>query len=261
MKHNRLLKLGLVLVSSLLIVILIKQNVTTTKEKPSDPGESISSMALEKNSALVKKVFDSLILLSNRNIDDEFYRFAYFNVKDKNELSQEEKLYIAFESLYKNDDLNKENIEGDMEILRTSSDRVKEEIVKLFKDDSFDPVNVNYKSSSSCGIVDYLYTGTDYELKFKRCDKSTMGLNVSKLESAVKDGNYIRLTIKSMYAVPESTDSNQYIVKNYNNEEILATVNFADFNEDLLDQVDVKSYVFSFELKGDDYYLVNIKEA
>lgn len=258
MKDSRILKLIIVLISTFLILGIIKQNVTATKEIPVDNKQSSGALNLEINSQLVQNAYATLILLKDRNIDDEIYRYSYFNITDKNELTQEEKLYVAFENIYKNGGFEKETSD-EVEILKVSEEIVKNEIFRIFKDDSFAPVDINYKSSMNCGIIDFLYTGNSYELKYKKCDEKNKGFDVSKLVSAVKDGNFIKLTVKSVYAIKHNK-KDEYMVKNYNTKESLAEVSLDEINEELLDEVDAKSYIFSFELKGDDYYLVNVKE-
>lgn len=254
MRDSRIFRLGIVLVLAISIVVLIKCNVTATKEEANDSNESIALLNLEVNSELVQNIYSSLILLKNRALDDETYRYSYFNLKDKNTLSNEEKMYIAFESLYLKDKFLKEVVD-DIENLKISEADLKEEINHLFHDD-FSLIDVNYKSSLNCGIVDYLYTGTDYELKFKKCDEKHKGIDDARLESAVKDGNFVRLTVKSYYAVK---NSKRYDFKNFISDDTFLTLNELDSN--IIDNKEVSKYVFSFELKGDDYYLSNIQSS
>lgn len=260
MKNNKIMKLCLILMTSFVLIVLVKQNVTAKKEDPKEPQESSSIMNLEINSELVNNAYNSLILLNDRIIDDEFYRHSYFNInEEKDNLSNEEKLYSAFESLYRKDKFIKET-EDDIEILKINTDQVKEEILNLFKDESFDTLNVNYKPSINCGIVDYLYTGNTYELKFKKCTDKKV-IDRSKLENAVKDGNYIKLTLKSFYAT--QTEKDNYTIKNYGDDREIQSVTLKDIDEhldEIINNNQINKYTFSFELKGDKYYLVKIEK-
>lgn len=262
---NKKIKLTLIILVFLAIAIAVGCNVTATKENSNKNGSVIS---LELNSELVQSVMSKLDLLNNSALYDDTYKYLYFNIEDnQKELENDEKLYLIFEDLYKKEMFSKENLDGGLELLKIGADTVKDEMHELFNEKDIRLYEIDYKPSSNCGIVDFLYTGDAYELKYRNCSRNS-DVHKYKLEEARKDGDFIKLYIKSFYAYTDKKDfkANEkvFVVKNYNEDNSLGKVSFDDLankTDDIFEKYDIRSYVFSFGLKDDEYYLVSIGKA
>ncbi|MCI8497986.1 MAG: hypothetical protein HFG33_01100 [Bacilli bacterium] len=239
-------------------ILIMRKNITATKEIDNKPSNSGSMLALEMNSDVVKDVFSKLTLLEDK-IKSEKYRDLYFKFDgEEKSFSIEEKLYILFENIYERSlDSNDDEIVS----LEISQEELINEAKVMFNDEAFDAVAANFSTSLDCGIVEYLYTGQKYELKVKRCEESDV-ISKTRLEKAIKKGNFIDLTVRAYRIIP-SKKGKTFEVKNFNDDEILdkdTLDNIEAKEKTIFDEYDIQSYIFSFELKGDDYYLSSIKK-
>ncbi len=263
MEKNRFLKFTMVLIVVIGLTLLIKANVTLSKEPSSDEFGGKSNLALETNSDLVKNIYSKLTLLDDSLLSDN-YKYAYFKMKEnEKELSSEEKLYITIENLYS---LGKFDLEtdGDTETTKVNADYVIDEANTLFKGDNLDAKNITFVPSTKCGVTDYLYTGTEYQFTFTKCDEH-QDITRTELQSARKDGNYIVLRVKSFYATYQAASKKEkedhYVVANYNSEKDIIKISPDEIEERLpliTETYDVDEYEFYFELRGEDYYLSKI---
>lgn len=241
-----------------IITIIFRISITTKKETENKTGSKIE---LEIKSETVQKVYAKLDSLDYSVLYDDNYRYAYFENPNKEKiLTNDEKLYLAFESLYKSNKFDIEIIQSDIELLKIDKSLVKEKLKNTFKDSDFELDKIDYRISKNCGIIDYLSTETDYLLKYQKCDRSKK-ISKSKLISAFKEGNYIDLKIKAYYLLADTKKKNFYQIKNFNDEKILGSKSIDYINKNLdtiFDNYEIKEYTFSFELINDDYYLVKI---
>ncbi len=259
MKSKRKFRVLVVALISIAIFILIRLNVTATKEF--DKNEKNAILALEVNSEIVSEVLSKLSLLDDK-IGSDVYKNLYFKFGgEEKTLSIEDKMYIVFESLYKKGTLEEEILEDGEILYKTTPDVLKDEAASLFKDEDFDFLEANFVPSKNCGIVDYLYTGQQFEFKINNCDR-TNDITKSKVVKAVKDGNLIELRIKAFRAFIDKKDKNKYEIRNFNADNVLNRVTLDEFknkDEELFQNPLIEEYVFSFELRGDEYYLTKIK--
>lgn len=261
---NKKIKILLVVVLLLVLVILIKQNVSAKKEPETTLNDS--TLNLEINSDLVQGVYSKLSLLAQDGICDNNYGDLYFDFKeDKKEITNEDELYIALDSLYKNGVLNVEEDKDGRSVYKVEKETVVREIDALFKDSSFEPTSATISPSLDCGIIGYLYTGSSYELNIVPCDAEKTFFK-AKLVSASKEENYIKLDVKAFKALADEVNAeegNLYAIKNFDSDEILTQMTYSDL-EDNVDNVftsyEIDVYTFMFELKGDDYFLVGISK-
>lgn len=261
MKNNKLVRPIAILIVIIVLAFLIKSNVTFQKENPNDKN----NQNLEISSELVQNLYSKLTLLDD-SIGSDIYKNAYFKMTSNEKvLSDEEKLYITLENMYQNDRFELQEIENDQKKIVIDQKEIIDEVNSLFKGSDFDPKNINFLPSPSCGIVEYLYTGKEFSFTFSECDKAKE-FTKTELKSAHKDGNFIVLRLKSYRAIYRKKDkknkADYYIIKNHNEEEELMNIpknelynQFSTIIED--DRID--EYDFYFELKGDDYYLSKIK--
>lgn len=262
MKTDKLLRIAVCMAVMIALVLLIKANVTFSKEPSS--GSNLTSRVLETNSELVQNIYSKLTLL-NDSLSSDNYKHAYFKMNDnEKELSVEEKLYITIENMYKNDLFDIEKIDDKKEKTKINADRVIDQARSLFKGDSIDARNINFQPASSCGIVGYLYTGTDYEFTFKKCDPK-LEISRTELKSAKKEGNYVILRVKSFYASykkkSKKEKEDQYTIHNYNSDEELLKIPSSQLKEKIeliTETYPIDDYDFYFELRGEDYYLTKI---
>lgn len=261
---DRIIKLVIIVAVFLGIVVVIRNNVTATKEKVLNKGTII---ALELNSELVNKVESKLTLLKESVFYDDTYKYLYFDIGDKEKkLSLDEKLYIVFEELYREDKVQKEHRKSGVEFLEISSVDVKEKMEELFGiTDEVKLDEIEYKTSSTCGIVKYLYTDDKYELTYKACERDKE-VHKYELEEALKDGDIVKLKLKSFYAKTTRNHFNRddkiFSVRNFGKPDVVVKTSISNIDEmpnEIFDNYDISSYAFSFELKGEDYYLSSIE--
>lgn len=242
------------------MAILIKSNVTFSKEIP---GEDGSSKSLEITSELVKDIYSSLTLLDD-SLSSDIYRYAYFKMDStEKELSPEEKLYITIENMYSENEFELTDTEEGKKT-KVKADLIVDEANKIFKGEKMEPKNINFSPSLNCGIVGYLFTGTEYEFTFKECKQSDY--SKVELESARKEGNYVILQLKSYYATYQKKGKKEteghYIIKNYNSNDEIVKIKESEFDNrkgSITEDYPIDSYELYFELRGDDYVLSKIK--
>lgn len=253
------LKLTIVVLVSLGIITLIRFNVTATKETNIKQG--VSTLALEVNSDIVSKVTAKLTLLDDK-IGSDVYKNLYFDFEEKEKmLSIEDKMYIVFESLYEKDALEEEVLDDGEIVYRTTPAVIKEEALSIFKEEDFNFIDANFVPSKECGIVDYLYTGQNFEFKIKKCDNKN-DITKSKIVGALKDGNLIELKLKAIHAIVDKKDKTKYSIKNFREDDVLDKIDIKEIDgndEELFKNSKIDEYIFSFELRGDEYYLTKIK--
>ncbi len=261
---NKFIKLSVLILLLATIVVLVRQNVTTRKE-PNNQDVNNKAINLDINSELVQDMYKKLILL-NDVFNDENYKNLYFDFEDdKKVLSADEKLYITFNNLFTEDKFQIEEIDDKEKKLTISKTQVEEEYETLFKE-TINDTNIYYKTSKECGIIGYVNNDNDYELTYKICNDDDKVIDRVLLVSASKNGNFIDLKLKAFRAVynkkHSKNDLYKYDIKNYNDDKSLKLVE----KEEIIDNLNeifsiegINSYIFSFELKSDNYYLTSIK--
>ena len=240
---KREIKIILIIVCIFFIFLLIKFNVTATKEKISYTEKGQTIMNLDIRSKLVKDIYNSLNmdLINNTCVDcltNEHYNFIYY--KDQKILSDDEKLYIVFNELYKQEKFTyKQSVESKtLKKIIIDKFAVNEELKNKFNVNDTKNFNNNFVQSNSCGIKSYTYTKESYELEINPC-KDTYNYVQTKVVKAIKKDNHIFLYINKYDVInKESTDIQKYDETNKN----------------------VEKYKFNFKLDGDKYYLKNIKK-
>lgn len=254
--------------------MFIKSNVKVIETK-SVNNKSLSNLELDLdiNSEVVQRLYNSLnIDLIDKNCDtkscllNENYSFLYFNFDgEEKKLTDAEKLYIVFNSLYsKNAFAEDINEWGNRELVINKTD-VDNELINMFNVTNIKDFDNNFTISSNCGIIGYTFTGSTYNLVVNVCD-TPYKLGFSKLVSAKKDGNFIRLKVKSFYAETDNEDFTKddevYSIKEYNDDTEIAVTSYNKLytSDDIFDDYDFTEYEFTFELSGDDYYLKEIRK-
>ncbi len=261
---NKFIKMSMLILLLVVIVILVRRNVTTRKET-NVQEESNKAIALDINSELVQDLYKKLILFDDA-FDDENYKYLYFTFEDeKKNLSADEKLYIVFNSLYRGEKFQVEEIDENDKKLNISKNDVNLEYENLFKE-TINETNVYYKTSKDCGIVGYVSNDDEYELTLRKCKDNEEIIDKVMLVSASKNGNFINLKTKAFQGIYNKRYSKKnvfkYDIKNYNSDKSLKLVEkdeIIDSFSDIFTINEVNSYVFSFELKGDNYYLSSIR--
>ncbi len=258
MKTNANIKVLSIMGIIVVIGVLIRMNVTATKEEPSG-GQNLN---LEISSEIVQTLYNKLTILED-DLKSDNYKYPYFRMNGENskDLTPEEKFYIAVENMYHEGRFDIKKSANGIEKVRVSEEEMVDEVKELFKDEEFNPRNLNYLTALKCGLVNYLYTGSEYEFTINAC-KDEYEVAKNKLVGAIKEGNYVKLKIKSFLAVKSFSKNKKeilgYVLKNYNGDEI-AVVSSEELDADeIYDKYDFDSYIFSFELIGDDYRLMNI---
>lgn len=251
MRNYQKNKIFLLLLCIVGLIVLFRNNIEFKREIVINDGNS--SISLELQSSIVEDLYKKLVILDNDVFNDDLYKNLFFDFKEKEKmLSSDEKLYIAFNKLYidksfnvmKNDDI--ENLNIDVNTIKSS--------VKKIFDTEFNPLEVNYKSSFKCGIIDYLFTGEEYQIRFKSCEYRESHIK-NKLVGAFKNGDYIFLRVKAYNA--NKKDENYEIV-NFNHE-VLGEISEEEL-ENVFENYQVDEYEFSFILRSDDYYLEKIRK-
>lgn len=263
---NRKLKVVLFLILFSVVVVAVRQNVTAIKDYP---NREDSSIVIEQNSDIVSKILSKLDIFEDSIFNDDIYKYLYFNLeeKDKKSLSNDEMLYLSFEKLYKNGEFEKISLDDETELLKIESSKVQDTLKENFKIDDFKLYEVDYRSSSNCGIIGYLYTGDSYELKYKKCDNDKSILKV-KYQETVRMGDIIKLKVKSFYADTNKRKFNRadkvFSIKNHNENKSLGKVSLETLDNDsdkIFDKYDIYEYVFDFEFKEDDYNFLTVSRA
>lgn len=268
---------GKIFITVVIVFVLgmfIKHNVKVVETKV-EGKKSMSSLELELdiNSEVVQKLYNDLnVDLINKNCDmktcliSDNYSFLYFNFDEKEKvLNDVEKLYLVFNYLYSKKSFSENiNEDGNKELTINKED-VENELIKRFGNVNLKEFDNNFAISNGCGIISYTFTGNTYDLIVNECE-SIYKLGFSKLVFAKKDGNFIKLKIKSFYAETDANDFSKdekvYDIKNYNNDVPLAKASYNELytNDDIFDDYEFNNYEFTFELSGDDYYLKDIKK-
>lgn len=269
---KKIIKIIVAILIVVLFVILCKTNIKATKEAPVESSEeSTNVMRLDVNSTLVQNLYNGLnIDLVNSDCSGEEkclnnynYDFLYYKFDGTKTLSDQEKIYLAINYLYKNNLLTNTTPE-DKTSYTISKDDMQNTITELFGVRDFSNFNSEFSPNQKCGITDYTFTGESYLIETNVCNNNDK-VAKSKLMSAYKDDNYVTLNIKSFYYEKKSddtTDDQKVIdIKNFNTDEVLDTVSQNHIDEsadDLFDNKKTNEYLFRFELIGDNYYLKDI---
>lgn len=284
MKVKKIFKFVLLILIIVFMVVIVKLNVTATKEESPNESQSYSVLNLDINSEIVTKLYESLNLelinnecKDNSCLVDENYNYLYFiDTLEKKTVSFDEKLYLTFNSLYKNENYNLKETESSESTESTNNndstvtlifdeEKVKSEMETMFGPSDYESEsNDTFKKSKDCGIVDYIYTGKSYELTIQKCSEENNKNSVGKtsLISAYKDGDYIHLLLKSFYAVTEkdNADDNEniYTVKNFNSDTSITTVSkntLENESDKIFSDYPIDTYDITFVLVGTNYYL------
>lgn len=250
---NKKVKITIFVLLFIVLVILVKSNVTIEKESPSNLNEEKKVKdvtALDIKSKLVKDLYKSLNmeLINNtcnnyeKCLINENYLYIYYN--DNKVLSDDEMLYLTLNKIYRDGKYSTKNESNedsnDNNISKIVIDKiiVKEELKSLFnrKYKDFDNKLIQ---SNSCGIKEYTFTGEAYELTIKKCKSNNKDYVLSRVIKASKSGDKVTLVIEKY---TEKTDEKESI-KKY--EESSETKNYERYN-------------FIFKLNEDKYYIEKI---
>ena len=149
---NRKIKSILLIFVFVVLLVVIRLNVTAIKENPNREGTGI---VLEPNSEIVTKVLGKLDILNDSVFKDDVYQYLYFDVEagKSKKLSSDELLYLSFEKLYKSGDFTREQSGEDIELLSIGADKVSDVLENSFGRDDVKLYEIQYKVSSTCGIV------------------------------------------------------------------------------------------------------------
>ena len=265
MRNNKV-KLLLIVLCLIVLVFLIKSNVKMTKEEPPKAKESSKITKLNVGSNLVETLYDSLNLkLINNNCQkedkcliNEGYKYLYFTNEKEKVLSDDEKMYLAINSLYKKGAL--ENIsQEDKTSYYIDKDKMDNELIDLFGVKDLSNFNYTFKPDPNCGIIEYIYTKEKHEINTNLCVTSTEKA-LTKIEEAYKEEDNIYIKIKIFKydnkdnIVTIKTIDNELIDSYEINESNESSKDIADyFMDDRLD-----TYDFEFKLIGDNYYLQRV---
>ncbi len=237
------IKITIGIICIFLLCLLAKCNITATKEPTLNNQKDKSITNLDIKSKLVDDVYKSLNMnlinnTCNNCLTNTHYSFMYYT--DNKKLSDDEKLYIVFNELYKNEKYSYKQSEESRNENKIIIDKyaVSEELKNKFNINDMSEFDNTFVQSNSCGIKSYTYTKDAYELEINPC-KDTYDYVLSKVVKAEKKGNHIYLYI------------NKYDVKAKENDKIL---DYDDKNEN------IEKYKFDFKLDGDKYYLNMIKK-
>lgn len=260
---NRKIKSILLILVFVVLLVVIRLNVTAIKENPNREGTGI---VLEPNSEIVTKVLGKLDILNDSVFKDDVYQYLYFDVEagKSKKLSSDELLYLSFEKLYKSGDFTREQSGEDIELLSIGADKVSDVLKNSFGRDDLKLYEIQYKVSSTCGIVGYLYTGDSYELKFNHCDKAKK-IHKVKYQEALRVGDVIKLRVKSFYAETDKKNYKEedkvFDLKNYGKDTFLEKLSYKtlqDESDNIFETYTIDEFVFDFAFKDDDYHLLEI---
>lgn len=278
MKKNSIIKIIITLAVVFIGVVLIKKNVTAIKERFDDQdNQSFSVTNLDINFEIVQTLYNSLNLdlvdntcEMNKCLLNNSYTYLYYqNYDNKKELSDDEKLYFAFNSLYLENNFTSKEVEStEKKTVVFDGETVKNKITQLFGQIDYTNFTNTLKLSSTCGVTDYIYTGSSYELTLTECTQ-IRDFAKSKLYSATKENNYIYLIVNSFYAYTKKNEfepnENVFTVKEFDKDELLTktSLNELDKNTDnIFNKYETSKYTFKFELKSDNnYYLSSVEKG
>lgn len=257
---KRSIRILLVVICVCIAVVVLRNSITATREEDNKPKDSGSILALEMNSDIVKDVYSKLTLFDDK-IGSVQYSNLYFDFEgSEKDFTIEEKMYILFENMFDSERGEITREDDDIYSFKIDQGALGEEAKELFKDEVFEPIAANFGTSLDCGIIGYLYTGQEYELKIKKCEDKKEETK-TKLIEATKNGNFIELKMKAMKILPSKKGKN-YEVRNFSSDKVLmkdSLKNIEAKSEEIFERSDIDEYTFSFELKGDDYYLFSIR--
>lgn len=261
--NKKAIKILAALILVIVLIVLVKNNVKMTKEEPVKAKESSRITSLNVGSDLVEKLYDSLNLkLINNNCEkednclvNEAYNYMYFTEEKEKVLSDDEKMYLAINKLFKENKL--QNIsQEDKTSYFIDKDVLNNEITTLFGDTDFAAFNYTLKTNADCGIIEYTYLKDKHEINTNICVTSNEK-GLSKIEEAYKKEDNIYISVKVFKYVE---NDNIITIKTIDNEEIdsyeltESSKDIANCFED--DRVD--EYDFEFKLKNGNYYLQRI---
>jgi hypothetical protein len=211
------------------------------------------------NDSLDLNLINNTLNSNDDGLLDSNYYFMYFEgYKKKKTLSDTEKLYTVFSSLYrKNAFASDIETNDDTKKYVIDEETVKNEIVSLYGTTDFTNFDNNFKQTQACGIIDYLYTGSGYELIYKECTDKT-SLAKTKLIDAYKEDNYIYLTYKAFLATENDLE---YLVTNFDDDTEIINTTLEELNDnylDIFDKYEINKYTFCFELDEESYHLKEI---
>lgn len=261
MKNNRIRYLTVIIIL-VIGIILIRNNVTATKETTKNTGD-ISVMSLEISSELVQKTFSKLTLLDQTLVDDKHEDIYFVGYEDKKEISNDEKIFIVLENLYSSGSFEITS-EENIDYVTFPLSVIKERFAYLFQEEDFDIKTFNYDVAEECGITELNYTDEDVQVKINKCERDKV--NKYKIENATKKGDYLYLDIKAYEATKMVDKNGKNIVRitNFNEKKVLEDVEEDEFMSDeekYFRELAINAFRFTFLLKGDDYYLINIKRG
>lgn len=259
------IKIVVALVIVFLIVLLIKGNVTAAKENKTDD----SSLNLEVSSELVKSLHSKLFLLQDVSLQESEYRNLYFDMEEdiKSEFSIDERLFMVLEALHKSNESKNYVGEDGIEIIILEDEQVKGKMYELFNEE-VDLSNIDeFNTSQDCGLISYSHKDEEFEFGYIACTNTEK--RKSKVVGAVKRENFIDLTVEAFSArtsrVEFEREDEVFAIRNYNSSKTIIGYTSLDTLENDYDTIfekhDISRYIFTFELRGDDYYLTIIKEV
>ena len=261
--NKKAIKILAALILIIVLIILVKDNVKMTKEEPIKTKESSRITSLNVGSDLVEKLYDSLNMkLVNNNcrkedkcLVNEAYSFMYFTKEKEKVLSDDEKIYLAINQLYKEDKL--ENIsQEDKTSYLIDKGVLDNEITTLFGETDFNTFNYTLKTDANCGVIEYTYLKDKHEINTNVCT-SSYEKGLSKIEEAYKKEDKIYISVK-VFKYIES--DNIITIKTVDNEEI-DSYEMSESSKDIAEYFEddrIEEYDFEFELKNGNYYLQRI---
>lgn len=264
MRSKKHLNLFLLLVSAIIIGILIKNNVTAVKEETTQ-NLGNSTLSLDINSELVQNLYQNLnIKLINNScklddgcINNSNYNLLYFKIENSTKvLTDDEMLYLIFNSIYQEGTYTEITHEENAFKIKIELDVVQDKLKKMYNIDTFESFESILRPAEECGIVEFLYTGTHYELTINECNKED-SFGRSKLVSAIKEDNYIYLNIQSFYG--ELKKENYYFY-DYSKDDYIVKKSIDDLAslDTIFEDFDITTFSFKFELIGDNYLLKDV---
>lgn len=261
---NKKIKLLLGIIFLLVLIFLVKNNVKMTKEKPVKAKESSKVTKLNVGSNLVETLYNSLNLkLVNNNCDkedkcliNEGYSFLYFTEEKEKILSDDEKMYLAINDLYKRNAL-KNISQEDKTSYYIDNTAMDNELINLFGNKDLSNFNYTFKPDPNCGIIEYIYSKDRHEINTNQCVSSNEKA-LTKIEDAYKEEDNIYIKMKVFKY--EYKDDNIVIIKTIHGDEIDSyemTESSKDMSEFFVDDR-VDTYDFEFKIIDGNYYLQRI---
>ena len=254
---KRFLKVIAFFISAFILLVLVKNNVAVSKDvqKQEKTGKTVTTLNI--NSELVNRLRDILNLdLINNNCADlneclinSNYNFYYYK---NTELTDNFKIYLAINNLYKNKEINSINME-DKTMYSIEKDTLEKKVEEIFGDTDFSSFDSSFNPSPDCGIINYTYTGHTYDIDTNLC-KSNSDVAVSKITKAYKIEDYVIINLKAFHYV----DQDYISIKNFNDEIIFELSRDVYNEEDAFKKDNIDEYEFKFKLSGDKYYLNSV---